>query len=173
MIIGLVCAAVAGCGLPAWLVLLANSLDKFSNLAKLISIIGGAGLQAKLQEELNRLVIAFVIVGVIALVCGTLYVALWTYTGEQQALRIKEKFVRSAMKQDAEWFDTHNREELPTKMANAMVHINGAVGRQIADTFANAFTAAGCLVVAFSIECMVGAHYALFCTLYCHCHFGH
>lgn len=152
MAFGLLCAAAAGCGLPFWLVLLAQALNKLSNLGVLISSIGGDGLDALLQEELNRLVIAFVIVGVIALVCGTLYVAIWTYTGERQALRIKDKFVQSALKQDSAWFDTHNREELPTTMANAMVHIQGALGRQIADTFANAFTAAGCLIVAFLLN---------------------
>jgi len=149
---GLLCAATAGCGLPFWLVLLAQALDKLSNIGILINAIGSAGLQDLLQQELNRLVIAFVIVGVLSLVCGTLYVAIWTYTGERQALRIKDKFVQSALKQDSTWFDTHNREELPTTMANAMVHIQGALGRQIADTFANAFTAAGCLTVAFLLN---------------------
>lgn len=37
-------------------------------------------------------------------------------------------------------------------IANAMVHINGAVGRQVADTFANGFTAAGCLAVALILN---------------------
>jgi len=165
MALGLLCAAVAGCGLPAWLVLLARSLDQFSNIATVINAIGGEGLEQRLQDELNNLVMAFLYVGIIALVCGTLYVALWTYTGEQQSLRIKEKYVRSALKQDAEWFDTHNRDELPTKVANAMVHVQGAVGRQIADTFANAFTAAGCLVVAFLLNAWLAFIMLLFVPL--------
>ena len=152
MAFGLLMALVSGLGLPAWLVLLAKSLDKFSNLAFLITIIGGAGLQQKLQEELNNLVIAFVIVGCVCLVTGTLYVSIWTYTGEKQALRIKEKFVRSALQQDAAWFDTHNREEMPTSIASSMVQINGSIGRAMADTFANLFAAAGCLAVALMLN---------------------
>lgn len=110
--IGLVFAAVSGLGLPAWLVLLAQALDKFNNLAILLGAIGGEGLMNAVEQELLNLVIAFVVVGGVELVAGAIYVAAWTYTGEQQALRIKEKFVRASMKQDAEWFDTHDREEM-------------------------------------------------------------
>jgi hypothetical protein len=35
-------------------------------------------------------------VGAIALVSGSTYVALWTYTGERQALRTRESFLRGA-----------------------------------------------------------------------------
>lgn len=133
MIFGLINAFVSGLGLPAWLVLLAKSLDKFSNLANLIN--AGADLGGVLQDELNNLVIAFIWVGAIALVTSALYVSIWTYTGEQQALRIKEKYVRSALKQDAAWFDANNREEMPTLIATSMVHINGAIGREMSGVF--------------------------------------
>ena len=46
---------------------------------------------------------------------------------------------------DAEWFDMNNRDELPTKVANSMIHISGAIGRQMADLFANIWSSAGCL----------------------------
>ena len=97
MAFGLVMAAVSGCAVPTWLVLLANGLDKFSNLGFLIN--AGANLMDVVQEELNKLVIAFAILGAISLIAGSLYVSIWTYTGEKQALRIKEKFVKSAFHQ--------------------------------------------------------------------------
>jgi len=97
MAFGLVMAAVSGCAVPTWLILLANGLDKFSNLGFLIN--AGADLMDVVQQELNRLVIAFAILGAISLVSGSLYVSIWTYTGEKQALRIKEKFVKSAFHQ--------------------------------------------------------------------------
>ena len=97
MAFGLVMAAVSGCAVPTWLVLLANGLDKFSNLGFLIN--AGANLIDVVQEELNKLVIAFAILGAISLIAGSLYVSIWTYTGEKQALRIKEKFVKSAFHQ--------------------------------------------------------------------------
>ena len=53
---------------------------------------------------------------------------------------------------DAEWFDVNNRDELPTKVANSMIHISGAIGRQMADLFANLWSSAGCLAVAFVLN---------------------
>ena len=53
---------------------------------------------------------------------------------------------------DAEWFDMNNRDELPTKVANSMIHITGAIGRQMADLFANLWSSAGCLAVAFVLN---------------------
>ena len=97
MAFGLLMAAVSGCAVPTWLILLANGLDKFSNLGFLIN--AGANLMDVVQEELNKLVIAFAILGAISLIAGSLYVSIWTYTGEKQALRIKEKFVKSAFHQ--------------------------------------------------------------------------
>ena len=97
MAFGLLMAAVSGCAVPTWLVLLANGLDKFSNLGFLIN--AGANLMDVVQEELNKLVVAFAILGGISLLSGSLYVSIWTYTGEKSALRIKEKFVKSAFHQ--------------------------------------------------------------------------
>jgi len=150
MAFGLVMAAISGLAVPTWLILLANGLNKFSNLGFLIN--AGVNLMDVVQEELNKLVIAFAILGAVSLVAGSLYVSIWTYTGEKQALRIKEKFVKSAFHQDAEWFDENSRDELPTKVANAMVHITSAIGRQIADLFSNMWASAGCLAVAFVLN---------------------
>ena len=152
MILGVLLATVSGLGLPAWLVLLAQSLDTFSNLGTLISRLGSDGLMDVLKQELLNLCIAFAIVGVVVLFTGAGYVSIWTYTGEKQALRIQTKFLRASLNQDAAWFDNNDREALPTKMSTALVHINNAIGRQVADVYSNAISAIGCLVVALILN---------------------
>ena len=154
MALGLVMAFFSGLGLPLWLALLARSLDKFSNLAKLIDNVGldQESLKKTLEDELNQMVIAFVYVGALMLGTGAIYVTIWTYTGERQALRIQERFVHSALQQDASWFDTHDRQELPTQIAMGMVHLQNAIGRQMATTFANLCSALGCLAVALILN---------------------
>eukprot|EP00529_Nitzschia_sp_RCC80_P006757 CAMPEP_0113456924 /NCGR_PEP_ID=MMETSP0014_2-20120614/9140_1 /TAXON_ID=2857 /ORGANISM="Nitzschia sp." /LENGTH=1428 /DNA_ID=CAMNT_0000348397 /DNA_START=343 /DNA_END=4629 /DNA_ORIENTATION=- /assembly_acc=CAM_ASM_000159 len=152
MFVGILLATVAGCGIPAWLALLADSLDTFSNLGRLINTIGGEGLMETLEKKLFELAIAFMIVGLVVFVCGSAYVAIWTYTGERQALRIQKSFVQSAMNQDAAWFDANDREGLPTKMGTSIVHINAAIGRNVADTYQLFISALGCLVVAFLLN---------------------
>jgi ATP-binding cassette subfamily B (MDR/TAP) protein 1 len=150
MVFGVLMAMLSGLGLPAWLVLLARALDKISNLARLIS--SGADVYDYLMTELNKLVLGFAVVGVVSLVTGSLYVAIWTFTGEQQALRIKESYVRSALRQDAAWFDMHDRESLPTKIGGAMVHIQASIGRQFADVIMMAVSATGSLFVALALN---------------------
>jgi len=118
MTVGLIFATLAGFCLPAWLVLLARSLDSFSAIAKLIGAGAGDEAYDELRSTLEELCIAFGGLGACSLVVGFAYVSSWTYTGDEQAIRIKKSFVQSALRQDAEWFDVNNREELPTSIAN-------------------------------------------------------
>lgn len=152
MVFGLCMATLSGLGLPAWLILLSMALDRFSDIATLMTHSSGAGLQDLLQQELEKLVIAFFSVGVLSLITGSLYVAIWTYTGEHQSLRIREKFVRSALKQDAEWFDSYDREEIPTMIDSSMMQVNDAIGRQMVDTYSFVVASAGCLGVSFAMN---------------------
>jgi ATP-binding cassette, subfamily B (MDR/TAP), member 1 len=132
MIVGIIMAAVAGLSLPVWLLLLAQSLEIFNQIG---SIIAAGGSYTILLDEMYKLIYSFAIVGAISLVSGTTYVALWTYIGEQQTLRIRKKFVSSALKQEMAWFDTSvgDPQELPVLAANAMGRIQLALGRSIAD----------------------------------------
>lgn len=151
MIGGLLAAAVAGLAMPVWLYLLAQSLETFNNIGK---IIGAGGDVSILLDELYTLIYSFAILGAISLVSGFSYVSLWTYTGESQALRIREKFVKGAFRQERAWFDTRHGDpqELPTLAANALQRINSALGRIVADTFANVLSSAGCLAVSIALD---------------------
>jgi ATP-binding cassette, subfamily B (MDR/TAP), member 1 len=152
MLVGLIFAFFAGLCLPTWLILLARAIDTFAAIATLI--LQGAGEEAfdMLQQELYKLCIAFLLLGAVSLLVGFCYVAIWTYTGERQALRIKEQFVHAALRQDAEWFDINHREELPTAIANSMIHIQAALGRPMADLFSNTVSAFASLFVAIALD---------------------
>mmetsp|Transcript_13772 Transcript_13772/g.29973 ORF Transcript_13772/g.29973 Transcript_13772/m.29973 type:complete len:1335 (+) Transcript_13772:61-4065(+) len=151
MIVGIIMAAIAGLSMPVWLLLLAQSLEVFNQIG---SIIAAGGSYTILLDEMYKLIYSFAIVGAISLVSGTTYVALWAYVGEQQTLRIRKKFVSSALRQEMAWFDTSvgDPQELPVLAANALGRIQMALGRSIADTFANLLSAAGCLMVAFGLD---------------------
>ena len=123
--------------MPAWLLLLAKSLETFNDLGKLINSVGGEAAVEILKNQLYQLCWSFAVVGFVSLLSGSIYVSIWTYTGEKQALRIREKFVRSAFRQDAQWFDSRDDpQELPTLATNALEKINSAIGRTMADAFA-------------------------------------
>jgi ATP-binding cassette subfamily B (MDR/TAP) protein 1 len=150
---GILWAGVSGLAMPVWLLLLANSLDTFNNLGKIISTVGSAAAADQLKSQMDTLIWSFVILGVVSLFSGSFYVSLWTYTGERQALRIRQAFVRSAFRQDAKWFDSRgDPQELPTLAANALAKINDGIGRKIADTFANLLSSVVSLAVAIGLD---------------------
>lgn len=152
MVLGLAAAFVAGLSMPVWLYLLAQSLETFNNIGKIINAGGDISI---LKDQLYSLIYSFAIVGFVSLVSGAVYVAVFTYTGERQTLRIRERFVRSALRQEAAWFDTRfggDPQELPTLAANALQRIGGALGRQVADTVANLLSAVGCLAIALVLN---------------------
>lgn len=102
---------------------------------------------------MNTLIWSFVILGVVSLFSGSAYVSIWTYTGERQALRIREAFVRSALRQDSTWFDSRgDPQELPTLAANALAKINDGIGRKVADAFSNLLSSVVCLAVAIGLD---------------------
>jgi len=151
MVVGILMAAIAGLSMPIWLLLLAQSLEIFNQIG---SIIAAGGSIDILLDEMYKLIYSFAIVGAISLISGTTYVALWTYIGEQQTLRIRKKFVESALQQEMAWFDTSvgDPQELPVMAANALGKIQMALGRSVADTFSNLLSAVGCLMVSLGLD---------------------
>lgn len=151
MALGIIMAAIAGLSMPIWLLLLAESLETFNNIGKLLS--QGASITI-LLDEMYKLIYSFAIVGAVSLVSGFAYVSIWTYVGEQQTLRIRKMFVASALKQDMTWFDATvgDPQELPVMAANSLGRVQICLGRTIADTFSNILSAAGCLAVALGLD---------------------
>jgi len=151
MVVGIVSAAIAGLSMPVWLLVLAQSLELFNQIGSLIAAGGSVDI---LLDQMYALIYSFAIVGAVSLVSGATYVSLWTYIGEQQTLRIRKKFVSSALKQEMAWYDTEvgDPQELPVLAANALGRIQMALGRSIADTFANLLSAVGCLMVSLGLD---------------------
>jgi ATP-binding cassette subfamily B (MDR/TAP) protein 1 len=153
MVAGLVSAGIAGLAMPVWLMLLAQSLETFNDIAK---IVRAGGNMSILVDQMNQLIYSFAIVGAVSLFSGTFYVAIFTYTGERQTLRVREKFVKAAFRQEAAWFDARGEhgdpQELPTLAANALARIDEAIGRLVADTFSNLLSAVGCLLVSLGLD---------------------
>jgi len=150
MVLGTLMAAIAGLAMPVWLMLLAQSLETFNQIGKIIAAGGSIDI---LMDEMYKLIYSFAVVGAVTLVSGTTYVALWTYTGEQQTLRIRQKFVDSALRQEMAWFDQRgDPQELPVLATNALTRIDAAIGRTVADTFANFLSSIGCLAVAIGLD---------------------
>jgi len=155
MSIGIIMAAISGLCMPVWLLLLAQSLSTFNQIGQLFATIGEEAIDV-LLDELFKLIYSFAIVGCITLISGTIYVSLWTYVGEAQTLRIRKKFVKSALNQDMGWFDTHcaggDPQELSSLASNSILRIEMSLKRSIPDTLANLLASVGSLMVAFGLD---------------------
>ena len=151
MVVGIVAAGIAGLAMPVWLLLLSHSLETFNDIG---TIIAAGGDITILKSEMQKLIYSFAIVGFVTLLSGTTYVSLWSYTGETQTLRIRKAFVKSALRQEAAWYDTRpgDPQELPVLAATALGRIQVALGRAVADTFANLLSAVGCLMVSLGLD---------------------
>ena len=71
----------------------------------------------ELIDEINRLVIFYCALGVVAFVCGWLHVSLFQYACERQLQIIRKKFFRSILRQDISWFDVNSVGELNSRIS--------------------------------------------------------
>jgi len=155
MVVGVVMAAISGLSMPVWLLLLAQSLSTFNQIGQLFATMGEEAIGV-LLDELYKLIYSFAIVGGVTLFSGTIYVTLWTYVGEAQALRIRKSFVKSALNQNMAWFDTHcsggDPQALSSLASNSIMRIEVSLKRCIPDTLANLLASVGSLMVAIGLD---------------------
>ncbi|CAM9601172.1 unnamed protein product [Chrysoparadoxa australica] len=135
MATGTVTAIGSGLLMPMWLLSFGGAVDDFNG--------------TDIRGPINEFALQFAIFGVITLCLSTIMIACWAYTGERQSLRIKTAYVKSILRQDIGWFDTHKAGELPTKVAGSLAKINDGMGRKIADILFNLTAFTGSFVVAF------------------------
>jgi len=57
----------------------------------------------------------------------------WTHVGDSQALKIRELYIKSVLRQDIAWFDENKVTELPTKIISATAKIQEGLGKRIGD----------------------------------------
>ena len=69
-----------------------------------------------LVEDINRLVIYYCVLGLVAFVCGWLHVSLFQYACERQLQKIRQKFFQGVLRQEIGWFDVNSVGELNSRI---------------------------------------------------------
>ncbi len=67
--------------------------------------------------EVDRLILIFIIIAAIVLVVGTIQIFAFQVTSDNQLRTIKERFFRSVLYHDAQWFDGKSSGELASRLA--------------------------------------------------------
>ncbi|KAG5184898.1 ATP-binding cassette, sub-family B, member 1A [Tribonema minus] len=139
MLIGTAAACTSGAAMPYFIVYFGKTLDGLNDSTDIKTVVQGFCL-------------VFLVVGIVASVCGFIFVLCWTIAGERQALRLKEAYVKAILRQDVGWFDEHPAGQLPSMVTSLMGKVQDGIGRKIADSMMNGAGSMGCLIAAFYLN---------------------
>ncbi|XP_062574825.1 ATP-dependent translocase ABCB1-like isoform X2 [Saccostrea cucullata] len=144
LVIGILCAMGVGCATPINFFVygeLANTFILYDVASKINFSDTNQTLlfnREELQNSLNILDIAkeyalyFCLIAIGAFVLGYASIFCFTLSAERQIQVIRKFFFRSIMRQDMEWFDTHESSELSTRFSEDMHLIYDGIGDKVA-----------------------------------------
>ncbi|CAD5117028.1 DgyrCDS5857 [Dimorphilus gyrociliatus] len=85
----------------------------------------------KLLDEMEKFAIYYVAIGCGVMVFASLQQAGWMTACERQAFRIRNLLLKSILRQDIGWFDTHEVGELNTRLADDVTKIQAGIGDKL------------------------------------------
>ncbi|KDQ06798.1 hypothetical protein BOTBODRAFT_140755 [Botryobasidium botryosum FD-172 SS1] len=142
-IIGLVCAAGAGAAQPLMALMFGNLTQAFVNFGKTQaeSHMDGSTPQQQQAFEDARSQFAhvsaqdasyLVYIGVGMFVATYTYMVIWVYTGEVNARRIRERYLRAVLRQDIAYFDELGAGEVATRIQTDTHLIQQGISEKVA-----------------------------------------
>ncbi|KAF8895324.1 P-loop containing nucleoside triphosphate hydrolase protein [Infundibulicybe gibba] len=126
--IGLIAAAAAGAAQPLMSLLFGNLTQQFVEFSTILNDAAGTGPNATAaQDEIPAAAANFrkvaakdasylVYIGVGMFVCTYIYMYVWVYTGEANAKRIRERYLKAVLRQDIQYFDKVGAGEVATRI---------------------------------------------------------
>lgn len=117
--IGLVCAAASGASQPLMTLLFGNLTQSFVAFASAFNSPDPAAIAAartKFRHDASRGALWLTIMGIGLYIVTHIYMLIWTYTGEVNSKRIREKYLRSVLRQDITFFDKLGPGEVTTRI---------------------------------------------------------
>lgn len=76
----------------------------------------------------------------------------WTYTGERQAQKFRERYVNAILAQEIGWFDDCGAGELSTRVAEVIGKIQDGIGRKVGDSIQYTFQVFGSIGLGFYLD---------------------
>ncbi|ONK63144.1 uncharacterized protein A4U43_C07F11860 [Asparagus officinalis] len=122
MIAGTIGALANGAALPLMTVLFGNVIQSF----------GGASDIHEVVHRVNKVCLQFVYLAVGAGIASFFQVSCWMATGERQAARIRNLYLKTILRQEIAFFDTEtNTGEVVGRMSGDTVLIQDAMGEKV------------------------------------------
>ncbi|KAI8986244.1 multidrug resistance protein 1 [Trametes punicea] len=144
--IGLIGAAAGGAAQPLMSLLfsrLTQDFISFGDILKRISEPLSPEDQAAAKAELPAAAVAFkhssalnasylVYIGIGMFVCTYLYMVIWVYTGEVNARRVRERYLRAILRQDIAYFDNVGAGEVATRIQTDTHLVQQGISEKVA-----------------------------------------
>ncbi|KAJ3201654.1 ATP-binding cassette, sub-B (MDR TAP), member 4 [Entophlyctis luteolus] len=105
---------------------------------------------AKLHSDVVRGVIYLVIIGSVVVVAAYLQMAMWIWSGERQAKRIREAYFQAVLRQDMAWFDKMQTGDITTRMTADIALIQDGISDKVAQIIQSAVAFLSGFIIAFS-----------------------
>ncbi|KAG6814237.1 hypothetical protein H0H92_015352 [Tricholoma furcatifolium] len=140
-LIGLVCAAAAGAANPLMSLLFGNLTQGFVTFGTIIAEANGGNATAKAQipeaaanfrHDASKDASYLAFIGVGMFFCTYVYMFVWVYTGEVNAKRIREKYLKAVLRQNIAFFDNVGAGEVATRIQTDTHLVQQGISEKVA-----------------------------------------
>ncbi|KIO30809.1 hypothetical protein M407DRAFT_68753 [Tulasnella calospora MUT 4182] len=117
--IGLICAAASGAAQPLMTLLFGNLTQSFVSFAAALRANDGEGLEAakaNFRHVAAKDALWLTIIGIGQYLVTHIFMLIWTYTGEANSKRIRERYLRAVLRQEIAFFDKLGAGEVTTRI---------------------------------------------------------
>ncbi|KAG8084417.1 hypothetical protein GUJ93_ZPchr0010g10510 [Zizania palustris] len=141
MLLGTLGAVANGAALPFMTVLFGGLIDAF----------GGAAGARDVVARVSEVSLEFIYLAIASAAASFIQVACWMITGERQAARIRNLYLKTILRQEIAFFDKHtNTGEVVGRMSGDTVLIQDAMGEKVGKFIQLLVTFLGGFAVAFA-----------------------
>ncbi|CAG8709577.1 14679_t:CDS:2, partial [Racocetra persica] len=144
MIIGLVFAGSAGATMPLMTIIFGRMIDYFT-LFLTHKITGD-----EFSTEINLYSLYFIYLAILTFVATYIYMATWVYTGERQARKIRENYLRAVLRQNIAYFDGIGPGEITTRISSDTHLIQDGISEKASVAFQYIAQFISAFIIAFT-----------------------
>ncbi|KAJ3989819.1 P-loop containing nucleoside triphosphate hydrolase protein [Lentinula detonsa] len=143
--IGLVAAAAAGAAQPLMSLLFGKLTQAFVSFQVVVNTMDEGdtpeaqqaqqafpSVAAGFRSESSKDALYLVIIGIGMFVCTYVYMYIWTYTGEINAKRIRERYLQAVLRQDIQFFDKVGAGEVATRIQTDTHLVQQGISEKVA-----------------------------------------
>ncbi|PPQ92430.1 hypothetical protein CVT25_008651 [Psilocybe cyanescens] len=140
-LIGIIAAIAAGAAQPLMSLLFGNLTQDFVNFSQTLAaaqqgVVGAAEAIPEAAAEFRRSAglsaTYLVCIGIGMIICTFAYMYIWVYTGEVNAKRIRERFLKAVLRQDIAFFDNVGAGEVATRIQTDTHLVQQGISEKVA-----------------------------------------